>query len=106
MAEAHLVPGSIIRTSWDRPRRDRLMDKVPTPRVMALLRLSLQDGDTSLGGQRRWMAGVVGPCALAHPPIPYARGTFSRFEPYDSRTPEDHVESTHRAVIERRDRPR
>jgi hypothetical protein len=49
-----------------------------------------------------WMAGVAGPYDLSGEPAPYARGTFSRFEAYDSRTPEDHVEVTHRAVIERK----
>jgi hypothetical protein len=45
-----------------------------------------------------WLAGVVGPCATTDPPAPYARGTFSRFEPIDSRTPADHVAMAHAAV--------
>lgn len=49
-----------------------------------------------------WMAGVAGPYDLTREPAPYGRGTFSRFEPYDSRTPEEHVEVTHGAVIERK----
>jgi hypothetical protein len=49
-----------------------------------------------------WMAGVAGPYELSGEPRPYGRGTFSRFEAYDSRTPEEHVAVTHRAVIERR----
>ena len=49
-----------------------------------------------------WMAGVVGPCDLLQDPMPYARGTFSRFEAFGSRTPEEHVAVHHRLVIEGR----
>lgn len=104
MAEAHLVawlnhPNELGSS----PDEIELMAKVPTPRGeghyfvfryrVAAPHWAARDG---------WMAGVAGPCDLAQPPTPYARGTFSRFEPYDSRTPEEHVEITHRAVIERR----
>jgi hypothetical protein len=41
-----------------------------------------------------WMAGVAGPYDLGATPAPYARGTFSRFDAYDSRTPEEHVRVT------------
>ena len=104
MAEAHLVgwlnhPNELGSS----PDEIELMAKVPTPRGdghyfvfryrMAAPHWAARDG---------WMAGVAGPCDVSQPPTPYARGTFSRFEPYDSRTPEEHVEVTHRAVIERR----
>ncbi|HEY7501679.1 MAG TPA: hypothetical protein VH740_24380 [Vicinamibacterales bacterium] len=49
-----------------------------------------------------WMAGVAGPYDLTKDPEPYAPGTFSRFEAYDSRTPEEHVAIHHRLVIERK----
>jgi hypothetical protein len=49
-----------------------------------------------------WMAGVAGPYDLTKPPAPYAPGTFSRFETFDSRTPEEHVAIHHRLVIERK----
>jgi hypothetical protein len=49
-----------------------------------------------------WMAGVAGPYDLTAVPRPFGPGTFSRFEAYDSRTPEEHVEVTHRVVVERR----
>jgi hypothetical protein len=39
-----------------------------------------------------WLAGVAGPYDLSKDPRPYASGTFSRFESFDSRTPEQHVE--------------
>jgi hypothetical protein len=42
-----------------------------------------------------WMAGVAGPFAAAGPPEASGAGTFSRFESYDSRTPEEHVRVTH-----------
>jgi hypothetical protein len=49
-----------------------------------------------------WMAGVAGPYDLTTPPEPYAPGTFSRFEAFDARTPEEHVAIHHRLVIERK----
>jgi hypothetical protein len=39
-----------------------------------------------------WLAGVAGPYDLSQEPKPYGPGTFSRFESFDSRTPEQHVE--------------
>jgi hypothetical protein len=49
-----------------------------------------------------WMAGVAGPYDLTGPPVPIAPGTFSRFEKFESRTPEQHVAIHHRLVIERK----
>jgi hypothetical protein len=49
-----------------------------------------------------WLAGVAGPYAIEGQPSPGARGTFSRFEPYDSRSPEEHVRVTHELVMGRR----
>lgn len=42
-----------------------------------------------------WMAGVAGPYMTAGDPSPHAGGTFSQFEPYDSRSPEEHVKIIH-----------
>jgi hypothetical protein len=52
-----------------------------------------------------WMAGVAGPYDLTAPPAPYGPGTFSRFEGFDSRTPEEHVRAHHMLVIERQNVP-
>jgi len=49
-----------------------------------------------------WMAGVAGPYDLTKDPEPYGPGTFSRFEAFDSRTPEEQVAIHHRLVIERK----
>ena len=40
-----------------------------------------------------WLAGVAGPYDVSQAPTPHGAGTFSRFEPFDSRTPEQHVEA-------------
>jgi hypothetical protein len=45
-----------------------------------------------------WLAGVSGPYPADGPAGPGASGTFSRFESFDSRTPEDHVSATHELV--------
>ncbi len=52
-----------------------------------------------------WMAGVAGPYPTAEAPRPYARGTFSRFEAYESRAPEEHVRVTHEQVLGEYSRP-
>lgn len=46
-----------------------------------------------------WLAGVAGPYDTSGPPCSSARGTFSRFETFASRTPEDHVAAAHKAAI-------
>jgi hypothetical protein len=46
-----------------------------------------------------WLAGVAGPYDTAGPPRSSARGTFSRFESFESRTPEEHVAVAHRSVV-------
>lgn len=45
-----------------------------------------------------WLAGVAGPYVEDEEVLVAAAGTFSRFEPYDSRTPEDHVRAAHALV--------
>jgi hypothetical protein len=49
-----------------------------------------------------WLAGVAGPYAINGPVLSGASGTFSRFEPYDSKSPEEHVRATHQLMVERR----
>lgn len=49
-----------------------------------------------------WLAGVAGPYPREATFASGAPGTFSRFESYDSRTPEDHVRVTHELVMARR----
>ena len=44
-----------------------------------------------------WLAGVAGPYPVDGPVAPHATGTFSRFEPYDSKPPEAHLQATHRS---------
>ncbi|MCC6488561.1 MAG: hypothetical protein IT364_13780, partial [Candidatus Hydrogenedentes bacterium] len=46
-----------------------------------------------------WMAAVAGPYAANGDPTPYAPATFSRFEAYDSRTPEEHMTVTHDLIM-------
>lgn len=51
-----------------------------------------------------WLAGVAGPHSIDGPVAPGAPGTFSRFESYDSKAPEEHVRTTHELVMGRRQR--
>ncbi len=46
-----------------------------------------------------WMAAIAGPYDPAGDPYPHGPGTFSRFESWDSRTPEKHVRVTHEALF-------
>lgn len=50
-----------------------------------------------------WMAGVAGPYEIAGDPQPHGQATFSRFEAYDSRTPEDHVRVVHEALFRKQE---
>jgi hypothetical protein len=45
-----------------------------------------------------WLAGVSGPYSVDGPVSPGASGTFSRFEAYDSKAPEEHVRVMHELV--------
>ena len=47
-----------------------------------------------------WMAGVAGPHVTGEKPAPAARGTFSDLAPYDSRTPEAHVDTVHEIMVQ------
>lgn len=49
-----------------------------------------------------WLAGVAGPYDLTQDPMPLGRNTFSRFDSFESRTPEQHVETIHSALSKRR----
>lgn len=48
-----------------------------------------------------WMAGVAGPHLDGEEPPPAAPGTFSRFEAWDSRTPDEHVDATHQLMLQK-----
>jgi hypothetical protein len=48
-----------------------------------------------------WLAGVSGPFPVNGPLSVGASGTFSRFEAYDARTPEEHVRVVHELVAGR-----
>ena len=47
-----------------------------------------------------WMAGVAGPYNLKTKPMPGGSGTFSRLEPFDSRSLKEHVEFSHNIATE------
>ena len=44
-----------------------------------------------------WLAGVAGPYDVSQAPKPYGSGTFSRFESFEGKTAEQHVEAIARA---------
>lgn len=46
-----------------------------------------------------WLAGVAGPYDTAGEPRTHGRGTFSRFEAIDFRSPEEHVAIVHKSVV-------
>jgi len=49
-----------------------------------------------------WLAGVAGPYDFTRDPMPWGRHTFSRFDSFESRTPDQHVETIHGALARRR----
>ncbi len=46
-----------------------------------------------------WLAGVAGPYDTAGEPRTSGRGTFSRFEAIEARSPEEHVAIVHKSVV-------
>ena len=48
-----------------------------------------------------WTAGVAGPHNLKAEPMPGGRHTFSRFEAYDSCSPEEHVERVRQLTVKK-----
>lgn len=63
-----------------------------------LFRFKSTDPDWTEEG---WMAGVAGPFDRTAPPSPDAGGsTFSQFEPWESKTPEEHLKSLSELLAE------
>jgi diadenosine tetraphosphatase ApaH/serine/threonine PP2A family protein phosphatase len=48
-----------------------------------------------------WLAGVAGPYPAAGPVEVSGAGTFSRFQPWESQTPEEHLRAVHELVVKR-----
>lgn len=48
-----------------------------------------------------WLAGVSGPIQPDLPPSTLRPGTFSRFEPFDSQSAEEHAEHSHQILTQR-----
>ncbi|HET7291739.1 MAG TPA: hypothetical protein VFM88_04890 [Vicinamibacteria bacterium] len=92
------------------PDEIELMKQVPAPdaegsRELRYFVFRFRTKPPHWASEDGWMAGVAGPYPTSEAPRPYARGTFSRFEAYDSRTPEEHVRVTHEQVLGERSRP-
>lgn len=104
MAEANLIGWLNHPNELGSPPDDlELMTKIPAPRAAGhYFVFRYRMSEPHWAAKDGWMAGVAGPYDLTSEPAPHGRGTFSRFEAYDSRTPEEHVEVTHKAVIERK----
>lgn len=102
MAEADLVLWLCHPNELGSPPDEiELMAKVPTPSATAppnsryfVFRFRVKPPHWAANDG--WMAGVAGPYPTAGEPAPDARGTFSRFEAYDSRSPEEHVKVIHK----------
>jgi hypothetical protein len=48
-----------------------------------------------------WMAGVAGPYVSGEEPTPVRPGTFSTFDPYDSKSPQEHAEFCHQMMVKK-----
>jgi hypothetical protein len=48
-----------------------------------------------------WMVGIAGPYIPSEPPYTYAPGTFSTFEDYHSKSPDEHVDWLHSMMTEK-----
>lgn len=85
------------------PDEIELMGKVRAPRADGqyfVFRFRMRPPHWS--AKRGWLAGVAGPYDVTQEPRPVGRNTFSQFDPYDSHTPEQHVEKIDRMLGKRR----
>ena len=84
------------------PDEVQLMGRIPVPGVpssdMRYFLFRYRTKAPHWAAKEGWLAGVAGPYATSGIVSARAAGTFSRFEPYDSRTPEEHVRVTHEAT--------
>jgi hypothetical protein len=103
MAEADLVvwlahPNELGAT----PSEVELVARVPEPGTPAgrstYFVFRFRSAEPHWAAKDGWLAGVAGPYASDSAVVPHALGTFSRFEPIDSRSPEEHVGVVHESV--------
>jgi hypothetical protein len=104
MAEANLVQWLCHPHELGSPPDEiELMAKIPAPEATQahyfLFRYRMRQPHWA--ARRGWLAGVAGPYDLTQQPKPHGDGTFSRFEAFESRTPEEHVAAAHGVVVER-----
>jgi hypothetical protein len=87
------------------PDEIELMARVPVPNesssTMKYFVFRYRTKPPHWAAQDGWMAGIAGPYPEGGPVSPAAPGTFSRFEAYDSKTPEEHVRTTHELTAAR-----
>jgi hypothetical protein len=81
------------------PDEIELMARVPVPNEpssnLSYLVFRFRTRPPHWAAKDGWLAGVAGPYPETGPISPGAAGTFSRFEAYDSKTPQEHVQGTH-----------
>ena len=102
MAEADLVGWLCHPNELGSPPDDiELVEQVPSPGgddqhyYVFRYRVSPPHWNAAKG----WMAGVAGPYTASAPVSTHARGTFSRFEPIDARTAQEHVRIVHEQIV-------
>ncbi|MCB0840118.1 MAG: hypothetical protein KDD99_25795 [Bacteroidetes bacterium] len=52
-------------------------------------------------GSHEWMVGIAGPYIAEEEPYTHAPGTFSTFEDYESKSPEEHVDWLHNMMLKK-----
>lgn len=99
MAEADLVLWLTHPNELDAPPAEiELMAKVPAPEPDLdghhYFVFRYRTHPPHWAAEDGWMAGIAGPFTADGSESQSVSGTFSRFEPYESRTPEEHVRVT------------
>jgi len=107
MAEADLVAWLCHPNELGAPPDEiELMAKVAAPGVepaeQEYLVFRYRTTPPHWAASKGWLAGIAGPYPMDAAAPATSRGTFSRFEAFDSRTPEEHVRVTHDVVMGRR----
>jgi hypothetical protein len=103
MAEADLVvwlnhPNELGATPSDIELVARVPEPGTEPGRSTYFVFRFRSAEPHWAAKDGWLAGVAGPYTTDAPAVPHAPGTFSRFERFDSRSPEEHVGLIHAAV--------
>ena len=104
VAEGQMVTWLRFPTELNAPPDEiELMKRVPMPDappgdILEYFVFRFRTRPPHWAAQKGWLAGIAGPYPTGRDPVFNGAGTFSRFEAYDLRSPEEHVRTIQETV--------